>query len=111
MNPDSLIDVLTLMDQVPSHSLSTEASGSSGEDQQVFGRETNLALKVLNAADLEPEITDTLQKLIWKRCLLRDDWAYIGKTNYKSDRIVDEKLMSTAAFETIKAGIKESKYR
>jgi nuclear pore complex protein Nup133 len=103
MSPDSLIDVLTLMDQVPSE--------ESSEDLGVFGRETNLALNVLNATDLEPETTDTLQRLIWKRCLLRNDWAYLGKTNYKSDRNVDEKLMSTAAFETIKAGIKEGKYQ
>jgi nuclear pore complex protein Nup133 len=109
MNAYDLIDVLTLMDQISPQSSPVEPSSSVTEDQSIVGKETNLALKVLNAAVLSPESEDTLARLIWKRCLLRDNWIYLGRTNYKSDRSIDEKLMNTAVFEAIKNGIKDGK--
>jgi len=48
-----------------------------------------------------------IRNLIWKRCLLRDDWEVFKKTSERSDRELEEELMQTSAFETIKLGIKE----
>jgi len=97
MKPDFIIDVLTLMDEIPQDEL-----GVSDPPSDLCGREFALALAVLKAA---PQPTSTVNRLVWKRCLLRDDWEGLSKTSDKSDEEMDVSLMQTAAFLTVKQGI------
>jgi nuclear pore complex protein Nup133 len=103
MKPESIIDVLTLMDAIPHDGAEFRIPD---EPSDLCGREFALALKVMQAI---PEPTATLNRLIWKRCLLRDDWEALSNTNEKSDQEMDASLMRTAAFETVKQGIATGK--
>jgi nuclear pore complex protein Nup133 len=111
LSPETLIDVLTLMDQETGISSQPVASLSSKDSKQnrIYGKEFYLALRVLELADLEDDEVEMYRRLIWKRCLLRDweNWGSLGNTNAKSDLDVTEGLMRTAAFETIKQGVRE----
>jgi nuclear pore complex protein Nup133 len=99
MKADSIIDVLTLMDEVPHDGAEF---GASDPPSDLCGREFALALTVLKAV---PQQTPTVNRLIWKRCLLRDDWEELSKTSDRSDEEMDVLLMQTAAFVTVKKGI------
>jgi nuclear pore complex protein Nup133 len=113
IKPETLIDVLTLMDQIPGESSPVPVAGTHELDagsSNIYGKEFYLALKVLEAADLEDNQVEMLRRLIWKRCLLRDDWPTLNTTNEKSDRDMAEGLMQTAAFETIKEGVRRGSY-
>jgi nuclear pore complex protein Nup133 len=104
MKPDSIIDVLTLMDEIPHDGIEF---GVSDPPSDLCGREFALALTVLKAA---PQPTSAVNRLIWKRCLLRDDWERLSKTSEKSDEEMDASLMHTAAFVTVKHGIATGQY-
>jgi nuclear pore complex protein Nup133 len=96
MSAESLIDVLTLMQQpLGEHSLN--------------GKEIYYALKVLEAASgyLGADATDTLRRLIWKRCLVSEDWAVYGQTADTSDDDFKANLRLTLTFRTIQLGIQE----
>jgi nuclear pore complex protein Nup133 len=40
------------------------------------------------------------QRIIWRRCMLRDDWADINNTEQKDDQQVSEQLSKTALYQT-----------
>jgi nuclear pore complex protein Nup133 len=113
MKPETLIDVLTLMDQIPGEPSPITLAGTNDLEagsSDFYGKEFYLALKVLEAADLEDNQVDMLRRLIWKRCFLRDDWPALNTTNEKSDRDMAEGLMQTVAFETVKEGVRRGSY-
>ncbi|KAL1965172.1 hypothetical protein VTN77DRAFT_6085 [Rasamsonia byssochlamydoides] len=92
---DQLIDLLTLMD--PIHFL-------EGEESSLLGREFHLALRVLRLsgyADTDPTYHDMLQKMIWRRCMIRDNWEAIGKTELRLDAEVESYVRDTALFRTL----------
>ncbi|KAK0615011.1 Nup133 N terminal like-domain-containing protein [Bombardia bombarda] len=84
LEPWGLIDLLTLSWLDPHH---VNSMGS-----QFF-----LALKVAKAG-LKGVDRANAEKLIWRRCWLRDDWAEINETNEKADADQLEVLQGTAAW-------------
>ncbi|KAL1953476.1 hypothetical protein VTO42DRAFT_2772 [Malbranchea cinnamomea] len=93
--PDELIDVLTLMDPIQFPEI---------EDDDVVGREFALALKVLKNSDIarqEPSYRVVLEKMVWRRCMIRDNWEAINMTNQKGDEEVEAAIRSTALFRTL----------
>jgi nuclear pore complex protein Nup133 len=109
MKAENLIDVLTLMDyRLPED----KPFRSSAEDTlDMSGSQFFLALKVLDAAGFDDERKDTLKRLIWKRCLVREDWSSVAHTNEKSDRQLDENLSRTLVLNAIQRGIQEGTQR
>ncbi|KAI9796559.1 MAG: hypothetical protein M1833_006123 [Piccolia ochrophora] len=90
-----LINVLSLMD----HRYELDRPGA------VSGQEFLLALRALYVGDIEGEgIKDLLERIIWRRCMIRDDWTVINDTQLKDDRAVEQSTSDTALFMTLKAG-------
>ena len=97
MTPEQLIDVLTLMD--PQRS---ELSQSDILDE-VFC----LAFQALRNAALEQtnkEAYDTLLRVIWRRCFIRDQWEALNHTAQKSDEAITRELEGTTLWKTLANG-------
>lgn len=93
--PDELIDVLTLMDSV---------QFLEGEGDDISGDQFPWALDVLKLSDIaqqDPSYHQTLEKIIWRRCMIRDDWEEINKTNQKGDEEMESAIRSTVLFRTL----------
>ena len=69
-----------------------------------------LALKVAASVCHADEVKEA-KRLIWRRALLRDDWAKVNDTQNKSDRAVIETLASTEIFDLLVACIERRKSR
>lgn len=72
---EQLIDLLTLMDlhQPAEH----DVTAATLQDNVFY-----YALRILRLssfAEKDPSYCSALQKLVWKRCMIHDDWAAIGK--------------------------------
>lgn len=97
LSPMELIEVLTLMDEV------------SSEEEEFGGQEHIIALQALQLSGLasrEPELNTLLKKIIWRRCMIKDDWEAINKTELKADTQVEVETCATALFKTLKEGHK-----
>jgi nuclear pore complex protein Nup133 len=93
--PDELIDVLTLMDPI---------RWPEVEGDEVIDNEFALALRVLKASEMgrkDPSYRDILEKIIWRRCMIRDDWEKINVTNQKGDEEMEATIRATALFRTL----------
>jgi nuclear pore complex protein Nup133 len=95
-----LIDLLTLME--PYH--------DPENPESISGQEFYLALKVLQHSDMPSSTRTLVEKLIWRRCLLRDDWVKINDTKLLDDNTVDMATRNTALFALVKAGYKDRKF-
>ena len=95
LSPAELVDVFTLMDEVT-------------YDEEEFGGQEHLlalqALKLSGLAAREPELCTLLKKIIWRRCMIKDDWEEINKTELKADTQVEVETGATALFRTFKEG-------
>ncbi|KAI9805571.1 MAG: hypothetical protein M1825_000822 [Sarcosagium campestre] len=92
-----LIHVLTLMD----HHYDLEHPSA------VAGQEFNMALEALKAGEIESQQSRAmLERIIWRRCMIRDDWTVINDTQLKDDRAVEQSTGDTALFATLKAVFK-----
>ncbi|GAD95451.1 hypothetical protein AOR_1_2032144, partial [Paecilomyces variotii No. 5] len=95
LTADQLIDLLTLMDDV---------QFLEGEHDGISGRQFYVALhtiKLSGYAKTDPELYDFLQKLVWRRCMIRDNWEALGNTEQKLDKEVEEEAFNTALFRTM----------
>lgn len=93
---DELADLLTLMDPIPAAGLP--------EENEVAGHEFSLALRALNLSGSIKEdgaYRENLEKIVWRRCMIRDDWERISATAGKTDDEVEADIRSTALFKTI----------
>lgn len=54
-------------------------------------------------------LTSLLQKIIWRRCIIQDDWSLINITEFKSDQQVATQVQETALFKTLMAGFHDGK--
>jgi nuclear pore complex protein Nup133 len=100
---DKIIDLLTLMD--PMHFLEGEESG-------LLGREFHLALRILRLshyADSDPTYYNALQKTIWRRCMIRDNWESIGKTELRLDAELETHVRNTSLLRTLTECASEGK--
>lgn len=97
MSISMLVDVLTLIDHHydlnnPSH---------------LAGQEFYFALKVADMMTGEsPGRVKLLERIIWRRCMIRDDWIVINDTQLKDDQAMEQSTAESALFTTLKAGYK-----
>ncbi|SLM40616.1 WD40/YVTN repeat-like-containing domain [Lasallia pustulata] len=97
LEPEMLIDTLTLIDDIAIYS-----DSESFADKRFF-----LALKVLKHMGLgasETERYELNEKLIWRRCMIKDDWESINRTELKPDTEVEVETGATALFKTSREG-------
>ncbi|KAJ5813888.1 uncharacterized protein N7503_000638 [Penicillium pulvis] len=93
---DGLIDMLTLVSS--SDQLSEEG------DSELRGREFYHALRVLDHsrhAQRDPSYVSALRKLIWRRCMIKDDWKARGKAAEESNGDFSSAASSTALYHTL----------
>ncbi|KAH8596344.1 Non-repetitive/WGA-negative nucleoporin C-terminal-domain-containing protein [Bisporella sp. PMI_857] len=92
----TLIDLLTLMDSV-------ERSGEAGSFK---GEQFHLALKALQLGISDKQEQILTLRIIWRRCILKDDWNVVNDTESKDDEQVQDQLRQTALYMTLRAGFK-----
>ena len=95
---ESLIDVLTLIDGQVLYS----DDGFQVLDSRFFS-----ALRILRQStsqDTDPGRLDLLEKIIWRRCMIHDNWEEINRTELKDDNQVELETGITSLFKTIKEG-------
>ncbi|PYH41790.1 putative nuclear pore complex subunit Nup133 [Aspergillus saccharolyticus JOP 1030-1] len=95
LNVDELLDLLTLA-RIP---------GTAGNDQDaIIGKEDYLALRVLRLsshAQQNPQLYAVLGKLVWKRCMIKDDWVEVGRVAEEMGSDSEHLLHSTALARTL----------
>jgi nuclear pore complex protein Nup133 len=92
---DGLIDLLTLMG--PLHH-------DDDIESDFTGREFFLALRVLDHsryAERDPSYVSALRKLIWRRCMIKDDWEARGKAAEGSSGTSDDSARDTVLYRTL----------
>ena len=95
LQPHTLIDLLTLASLDPKH-------------YDAIGDQFFLALKVARYG-LKGEERSDAERLIWRRCFIRDDWKRVNETNEKGDLDQLATVGETAAYHTLFAVIDERK--
>lgn len=100
---DQLVDLLTLID-----------GGQVSEETQneFIGKEFYLALRVirLNSSTQEgPLYHVPLQKLVWRRCMIRDDWQLEGNVD-NIDHGAEDHIHSATLLRTLTLCLGDSKY-
>jgi nuclear pore complex protein Nup133 len=96
LNAEQLINLMTLMDD--------EVHFLEGEESGALNREFFIALRVLRLSDYattDPAGYKYLQRLIWRRCITRDDWCGILKSKSRSDADRKSLLRGTALVKTL----------
>jgi nuclear pore complex protein Nup133 len=97
----SLIDLLTLM-----------GDNSRPEEQGLInGQEFYLALQALKSGPSDKDERSLTERVIWRRCMLRDNWNEINNTDHKDDQQVSYQLRRTALYSTLRACLKNRKWR
>lgn len=92
----TLIDLLTLM-------------GLDKDSSELIFNPFWLALKVAESVCHADEVKEA-KRLIWRRALMRDDWAKVNDTQNKSDRAVVEALADTEISDLLIACIERRKF-
>ncbi len=92
----SLIDLLTLMGE----------NTKPEEPGAIDGEEFYLALQALKSSSLDKDQLSLTERVIWRRCMLRDDWMAINNTDLKDDQQVSDQLRRTALYATLRACFK-----
>lgn len=92
-----LIDLLTLM-------------GGNGISEGLYylrSQQFYLALKATRYGLADKEEKTLTQRIIWRRCMLRDNWAEINNTAQKDDQQVSEQVAATALYQTFRQCLKD----
>ncbi|PYI30497.1 hypothetical protein BP00DRAFT_495912 [Aspergillus indologenus CBS 114.80] len=95
MTVDEMVDLLTLA-RIP--------GTPSNDQEQIVGKEDYLALRVLRLssyAQRDPQLYAILQKLVWKRCMIKDDWIATGKAAEESGSEFEHVLHGTSLARTL----------
>jgi nuclear pore complex protein Nup133 len=103
LDAEQLVNILTLIDDV---------RFLEGDESSVSGREFNNALRVLRLsgyASSDPVRYDFLQRLIWRRCFIRDDWHSISNTEFRSDDKNRSLFLNTTLARTLLACVADGK--
>lgn len=95
LEPLSLIDLLTLM--LPSQ-----------EEYEFNGVRFALALQVVSRSTYNQHEKYLLQRTIWRRCMLQDDWTDVNDTESKNDTEVASRLRYTTLYVTLQDCLKNS---
>lgn len=100
LKAQTLIDLLTLMND----------NGTRPEERDEFhAQQFFLALKAIKLGIAKKDEQLLFQRIVWRRCMLRDDWSEINDTSHKDDEQVSDQLMSTYLYQTIRACLKNRK--
>ena len=99
LSPEDLVDTLTLVDHgdAPSH------------NEDFMHLRFFHAFKVLRLASSEmkdPGFKELQEKIIWRRCMIQDDWKAINRTELKDDAQAEVETAATALFQTLKEGFR-----
>ena len=97
LTPKGMVDVLTLIDNERIYE----------DDEEVVDLRFFSALKVLRSSKMEksdPGLKALLERIIWRRCMIQDDWDKINRTELKSDTQVEVETAATSLFKTLKKG-------
>ncbi|MCJ1389263.1 hypothetical protein MMC18_002119 [Xylographa bjoerkii] len=103
LDTEDIIDIITLINDNTQH---VDELGFS--HQRFF-----LALKVLTLSGLgklDPGRHELHEKIIWRRCILNDDWEVLNQTEAKDDEAVARETRATALFQTLKAGFEDGTF-
>lgn len=98
---DGLLDILTLIGyvEVPEEM-----------DNDLCGREFYSALRVLDHsryAQQDPSYVSALRKLIWRRCMIKDDWNARGKAAEAANGDSDSATRDTSLYQTLSSCLTE----
>ena len=97
---DDLIDTLTFIDSDP-----ITADPSSFMQTRFLAALQALKLfSTSDSLDSHPAHKSLLERTIWRRCMLRDDWTTLNRTESKSESTVREETAQTLLFQTIYHG-------
>lgn len=99
LTPEALIDTLTLLG----------GEGASPDNEGFMGSRFFYALKVLRSAVSEASdsgLKELQEKVIWRRCMIHDDWKAINHTELKDDTQAEVETGSTALFKTLREGFR-----
>ncbi|QSZ32551.1 hypothetical protein DSL72_002129 [Monilinia vaccinii-corymbosi] len=96
MDAFCLVDLLTLMG---------DNFREMEQDDFIIGR-FYWALEAIRLGVSNKEEKLLIQRLIWRRCLLGDDWVAINNTEAKDDQFIEDRLKTTALYWTLKACFK-----
>ena len=97
LDSEELIDTITLMDE----------DGLRLDKEDFGGKRFFSALKLVKLSSFEDgELArkDFLEKVIWRRCMIQDDWVSINHTELKDDTQVEVDTGATALFKTLREG-------
>ncbi len=100
LDVEDLIDTLTLMDNNPP---------DSKVDHELLDTRFFSALKLLRLSTIEAEGRQLHETIIWRRCMIQDDWESINRTELKDDTQVEVETGATALFKTLREGYKNGK--
>lgn len=99
MDALTLVDLLTLMGD----------NGDSDDEVPFSGIQFYLALKAIRYGLVDKDEQTLVQRVIWRRCMLRDDWVEVNNTDMKDDEQVSEQLRKTALYMTLRACFKNGR--
>ena len=97
LSSEGLIDVLTLIDD----------ENLYPDEEGVMNVRFFSALKVLSLSNLEmsdPGYKNILERTVWRRCMIQDNWKDINRTELKDDTQVEVESGATSLFKTLKEG-------
>ncbi|KAL8853210.1 MAG: hypothetical protein Q9221_001944 [Calogaya cf. arnoldii] len=98
LDAEDLADMITFMDE-----------DGLDPDSDFAIRRFMIALQVVRLhADSTGDIAskELLERIIWRRCIIQDDWASINRTELKDETKVEEETGATALFKTLREGFK-----
>ncbi|KAL8926445.1 MAG: hypothetical protein Q9208_002988 [Pyrenodesmia sp. 3 TL-2023] len=98
LDAEDLVDTISLMDE-------------DGLDpaSEFAVRRFLIAIRLVRLCKFETgEVArkDLLEKSIWRRCIIQDNWPMINRTEMKDDAQVEVETGATALFKTLKEGFK-----
>ncbi|KAM3072879.1 hypothetical protein ACMFMF_007207 [Clarireedia jacksonii] len=99
MNALTLIDLLTLMGD----------NSKPLEDDVLSYEKYYLALEASRLGISDKEERQLIQRVIWRRCFLRNNWSELNNTESKDDQQVSDHLRETALYWTLRCCFKNRK--
>lgn len=100
LEADDLIDTLTMLDTDP---ITTDPSSFMKIRFLSALRVVQLSPAFDSSSSNHPR-KSLLERTIWRRCMLRDDWPALNRTESKTDSVVAEETSQTCLFQTILHG-------
>lgn len=98
LDAEDLVDTISLMDE----------DGLDPEGEFAVGRFLT-AIQLVRLCSFETgEVArkELLEQIVWRRCIIQDDWPEINRTEMKDDAQVENETGATALFKTLKEGFK-----